>query len=77
MILYGKGFSEDDRRQQFTSVVYLNTILAMKALCNAVDTLAVDGEEGALKKTLAATAEFEAFQALDDHSEAQPDTSDI
>jgi GTPase SAR1 family protein len=64
-ILYGKGFSEDDRRQQFTSVVYLNTILAMKALCTAVDTL----DDGALKAQLAATAEFDALQALDDHAE--------
>ena len=67
-ILYGKGFSEDDRRTQFTNVVYLNTIQAMKALCNAVDgPSALD--DGALKADCAAVAELEQMQALDDHAE--------
>lgn len=64
-ILYGKGFSEDDRRQQFTSVVYLNTIHAMKALCTAVETL----DDGALLADCAVKEQITQMQELDDHAE--------
>jgi len=64
-ILYGKGFTEDERRQQFTSVVYQNTIMAMKAICTAIETL----DDGALLGEMAAMDEFNAMQALDDKEE--------
>ena len=57
-ILYGKGFTEEDRRN-FKPVIFSNTLLSMKTLIHQCEEMGFD---------IAATAERDTISSLPDDS---------
>ena len=67
-LLYGKGFSDDDRRD-WISKIHMNTICAMKDICSAVTRLGL--EQNVLDR-----AAFNCMLDIAERTELSPDISD-